>query len=132
MLMRYLLLFVAMITMSFEFAHPKHQKESINDQLKGRWVRQDESYDTLAFGYKTDHTFELRRGYSVNHAKNIPMPRFGLYGYQIMKDSLVIHSMTYSNIKDEKYLFRLKDSHLEIGDFIHGTTKVLKFERLKN
>jgi hypothetical protein len=130
--MRSLLLFVAIVAMSFDYVPSKQQTESINDRLKGKWVRQDESYDTLAFGYKTDHLFELRRGYSVNHAKNIPMPRFGLYSYQIMKDSLTIRRMPSSNIKDEIYHFRLKDSYLEIGDFIHGTNKVLKFERLKN
>jgi hypothetical protein len=127
----YLLAFAAIVLMITVFSCKKNQTESIDEQLKGQWVRTDNSTDTLLFGYYSNNWVELRRGYKMIDGNNTPIAPCGLFEYRISNDSINFNWIASSSFSTKKYLFKLYNSKMDVGDFIDVSDTILTFEKIK-
>jgi hypothetical protein len=125
----YLLVFCAVVLITGVFSCKKPQTESIVEQLKGQWVRTDIRTDTLIFGYYGNNWVDLRRGYKIIDGVNKPVVPCGLFEFSIANDSINLNWIASSSFSTKKYLFKLYNSKLDIGDFIDGSNSILTFEK---
>ena len=127
----FLLSFVAIVLVTTVISCKKNQTESINEQLKGQWVRTDIRTDTLIFGYYSNNWVDLRRGYKMIDGNNTPIVPCGLFEYSIANDSINFNWIASSSFSTKKYLFKLYNSRVDIGDFIDISNTILTFEKIK-
>jgi hypothetical protein len=113
------------------FGCKKDQTESMNEQLKGQWVRIDIRSDTLLFGYWSNNWVELRRGNKMIDGNNTPIAPCGLFEYSITNDSINLNWIASSSFSTKKYLFKLYNSKMNIGNFIESSNAILTFEKIK-
>jgi hypothetical protein len=109
----------------------KDQTVTINEQLKGQWVRTDIRTDTLLFGYWSNNWVELRRGTEIIDGNIKPKLPFGLFEYNAANDSINFNWIASSSFSTKKYLFKLYNSKMDIGDFIDSDNVILTFEKIK-
>ncbi len=127
--MKKILIFSFMILVGF--GCKKDQTESMNEQLKGQWVRIDIRSDTLLFGYWSNNWVELRRGYKMIDGNNTPIAPCGLFEYSITNDNINLNWIASSTLSTKKYLFKLYNSKMNIGNFIESSNAILTFEKIK-
>ena len=127
----FLLAFAAIVLIITVFSCKKDQTESINEQLKGQWVRTDIRTDTLLFGYWSNNWVELRRGTEIIDGNITPKLPFGLFEYNTANDSINFNWIASSSFSTKKYLFKLYNFKMDIGDFINSTYVILTFEKIK-
>jgi hypothetical protein len=127
----FLLVFTAIVLIITVYSCKKNQTESMDEQLKGQWVRTDIRSDTLIFGYYSNNWVEIRRGYEIidgNKTEKVPN---GLFEYGTANDSINFNWIASSSFSTKKYLFKLYNSKMDIGDFIDSTNVILTFEKIK-
>lgn len=126
----FLLAFAAIVLMITVFSCKKDQPESINEQLKGQWVRTDDRTDTLVIGYLSLPWIEIRRGYEIINGSNTQKV-YGWFDYRIKNDSISLTGIASSNWSEKWYLFKINDSRMNVEDFIDSTNTILTFEKIK-
>lgn len=108
----------------------KDQTESMNEELKGQWVRTDIRSDTLVLGYLSLLWLEIRRDYEIINGINTQKV-YGWFDYRIKNDSISLTGVASSTWSGKWYLFKIIDSRMNIGDFIDSTNVILTFEKIK-
>ena len=126
----FFLIFTAIVLMTYAFGCKKSETESINEQLKGQWVRTDIKSDTLVFGYLSLPWVEIRRGYEIINGSNTQKV-YGWFDYRITNDSISLTGIASSNWSEKWYLFKINASRMNIEDFIDSTNTILTFEKIK-
>lgn len=108
-------------------------KDTITQELQGKWVRVDNNVQVIKFGYlNNDDWFTLNTGFRIdNEGTRRPVEFLGEYAVKNSCDSISIHWMHSSLSVWPKYYFAMKDSEIEIGDMIYGTDSVFVFRREK-
>ncbi len=127
----FLLAFAAVILITGVFSCKKSRTESLNEQLKGQWVRTDIRTDTLIFGYYGNNWVDLSRGYNIIDGVSTPIVPCGLFEYSIANDSINLNWIASSSFSTKKYFFKLYNSKMDIGDFIDASETILTFEKIK-
>jgi hypothetical protein len=109
------------------------KKESLTNDLNGKWVRVDNRSDTVTFGFNgLDNWFELFRGYQVSDdGIRRPIIPLGLYEYKIKDNSILIHWSASSSSTWPEYYFSFKGSEIEMGNFIDNSDPRIILEKIK-
>lgn len=109
------------------------KKDSLPHDLRGKWVRVDNSTQVITFGYQIyDDWFTYLNGYRIDNDGNQRKIEFlGEYTFNCDHDSISIHWMHSSLSVWPTYYFALKGSKIEIGDMINGSDSVFVFEKVK-
>jgi len=102
---------------------------SINDQLKGQWVRNDIKTDTLVFGYLSLPWVEVRRGYEIINGIS-KQKVYGWFDYRIANDSISFTGIASSAWSEKWYSIKINASKIDIGDFIDRTNAILTFAKI--
>jgi hypothetical protein len=107
----------------------QNEQNSLNNRLKGIWIKQGLLKDTLIFDMKPDaeSLFILR-----TQKGNIKYKPNGLYRYTIAGKNANIQWMAASTIDVNKYYFNIDDktNTLIIKDFYGAETDTLIFKKL--
>jgi hypothetical protein len=109
------------------------KKDSLTDNLTGKWVRVDNRSDTVTFGFKDqDNWFELFRGYQPGDDGILrPKIPFGIYLYKIKDNSISMYWIASSSSTWPEYYFSFQGSKIEMGNFIDNTTQRIILEKVK-
>jgi hypothetical protein len=109
------------------------KKDSLPHDLRGKWVRMDNSTQVITFGYQIyDDWFTYLKGYKIeNDGSQRKIEFLGEYTFNNDKDSISIHWMHSSSSVWPTYYFTLKGSKIEIGDLITGSDSIFVFEKVK-
>ena len=109
------------------------KKDSLTNDLKGKWVRVDNNTQVITFGYlNNDDWFTLFQGYRIdNDGNQRPIEFLGEYSIKNDCDSISIHWMHSSLSVWPKYYFVLKGSRIELGDLINRSDSIFVFEKVK-
>jgi hypothetical protein len=108
-------------------------KDSMNSDLRGKWIRVDNNTQAITFGYLNyEDWFTLFLGYRIdNDGNQRKIELLGEYSIKNENDSISIHWMHSSQSGWPKYFFALKGSKIEIGDLITGSDSIFVFEKVK-
>jgi len=109
------------------------KKDSLTDELKGKWVRIDSINQVITFGYEgIDDWFLLTQGYRTdNDGNQRPIQSLGEFKIENQSDSIAIHWMHSSSSFWPKYYFSFKGSEIEMGNFIDKTNPIIILEKVK-
>ena len=109
------------------------KKESLIDELRGEWVRADIRTDTVTFGkFANDDWLELFRGYILEEdGVYRPKKPNGPYEFKIGSDSIKILWAASSSLVWQTYYFQLKNSEIEIWNFIDNTSPRITLQKVK-
>jgi hypothetical protein len=109
------------------------KKDSLPHDLRGKWVRVDNSTQIITFGYQVyDDWFTYLKGYKIdNDGNQRPIEFLGEYSFNNNKDSISIHWMHSSLSIWPTYYFSHIGSKIEIGDLINGSDSIFVFEKVK-
>jgi hypothetical protein len=123
-----LLITVFLVALSFSC-----EKDSLTRDLKGEWVRVDNSNQVITFGYlNNEDWFTLFNGYRIDNDGNQRKIKFlGEYAIKNGNDSISIHWMHSSLLVWPSYYFSLQGSKMEIGDLINRSDSIFVFEKVK-
>jgi len=123
-----LLIIVFLIALSYSC-----EKDSLTRDLKGKWVRVDNSNQVITFGYlNNEDWFTLFNGYRIDNDGNQRKIEFlGEYAIKNGNDSISIHWMHSSLSVWPSYYFSLQGSKMEIGDLINRSDSIFVFEKVK-
>jgi hypothetical protein len=109
------------------------KKDSLTNNLKGKWVRVDNNTQVLTFGYlNKDDWFTLFKGYRIdNDGNQRPIEFLGEYAIKNDRDSISIHWMHSSLSVWPNYYFVLQGSRIEIGDLVNESDSIFVFEKVR-
>jgi hypothetical protein len=109
------------------------KKDSLTDELIGKWKRIDNNTQVITFGYAGyDDWFTLLKGYiTENDGSQRAIEFLGEYKIKNSNDSISIHWMHSSLYVWPTFYFNLKGTKIEIGDIIDGSNSILVFEKVK-
>jgi hypothetical protein len=128
--MRRILILITVFLTALSFSC---EKDSMTRDLKGKWVRVDNSNQVLTFGYlnKKDW-FSLFNGYRIdNDGSQRKIEFLGEYAIKNGNDSISIHWMHSSLLVWPSYYLSLQGSKMEIGDLINRSDSIFVFEKVK-
>ena len=128
--MRRVLLFITLCLIALSFSC---EKDSLTRDLRGKWVRVDNSNQVITFGYLiNENWFTLFKGYRIDNDGNQRKIEFlGEYAIKNGNDSISIHWMHSSLLVWPSYYFSLQGSKMEIGDLINRSDSIFVFEKVK-
>jgi hypothetical protein len=128
--MKSFLLFSVILIMGFGISC---KKDSLTNDLKGKWVRVDNPSDTITFGFAGQpNWFELFRGYQLgDDGINRPRIPFGIYEYKIQDNNISIYWIASSSSSWPDFYFSIKGSEIEMGNFIDSNNPRITFVKLK-
>ena len=109
-------------------------KVSLVEDLKGKWVRTDVKTDTITFFVfeNDDEYLALFRGYVLEEdGVNRPKKPFGPYQFRIENDSIKLLWSASSSLIWHQYYFQLKNSEIEMGNFIDNTSPRFTLQKVK-
>ena len=109
-------------------------KESLTEDLKGKWIRTDLNTDMITFFVigNDDEWLELSRGYVLEEdGVSRPKRPFGPYQFRIEKDSIKLLWAASSSLEWHQYFFHFKNSEIEMGNFIDNTSPTITLQKVK-
>lgn len=128
--MRRISYFITLLLIAISFSC---EKGFTTRDLKGKWVRVDNSNQIITFGYlNNDNWFTIFQGYRIdNDGDPRPIEFLGEYAIKNGSHSISIHWMHSSLSTWPTYYFSLQGSIMEIGDLTNRSDSIFVFEKVK-
>jgi len=126
------LLIAAFLFIIIGYSCNKEKSDPLMSDLGGQWVRVDKS-DTITFSYNGhDNWFELFRGMKLDDDQTYrPILPFGIYSFRIQDNQIEIHWSASSSSEWQKLYFNLKETKIEMGNFIDGTPSIIELKKIE-